>query len=177
MAGAGAGAAARMLAAILLVWLPAVTTTSTHQPPGPPPPPSLGAHEELRRLTPATRASWQAGVETAILADLRRAIAAHAARQSAASPAAASGLNSENRPPGPRGRPFVTLTWAQSLDGCIAAADGSPVAISGAESLLMTHGLRAAHDAVLAVRAQGRISPRLSALLPPPCAHPPARQL
>ena len=150
MAGA---TAARTLVAILLVWLPSAVTTSTPGPSAPPPLPPLGAHEELRQLTPAMRASWQAGVEMAIMADLRRSIDAHCAEhQSAANPATASRPHSAQRPTGPRPRPFVTLTWAQSLDGCIAAADGSPVAISGAKSLLMTHGLRAAHDAVMVVR-------------------------
>ena len=46
-------------------------------------------------------------------------------------------------------RPFVTLTYAQSLDGSIASGDGSPVAISGAEALAFTHRLRAVHDAIL----------------------------
>jgi len=45
--------------------------------------------------------------------------------------------------------PLVTLTYAQSLDGSIAAADGSAVLISGKESMHMTHALRAAHDAIL----------------------------
>jgi len=47
------------------------------------------------------------------------------------------------------GRPFVTLTYAQSLDGSIATADGSPLAISGSESMSFTHQLRATHDAIL----------------------------
>ncbi len=47
------------------------------------------------------------------------------------------------------GRPLVTLSYAQSLDGSIAARRGSPLALSGPESLIMTHKLRAAHDAVL----------------------------
>jgi 3,4-dihydroxy 2-butanone 4-phosphate synthase/GTP cyclohydrolase II len=47
------------------------------------------------------------------------------------------------------GRPFVTLTYAQSLDGSIAAAPGQGIAISGSESMSMTHELRAAHDAIL----------------------------
>ena len=46
-------------------------------------------------------------------------------------------------------RPFVTLTYAQSLDGSIAAWLGRPLALSGAESLALTHRLRAAHDAIL----------------------------
>jgi 3,4-dihydroxy 2-butanone 4-phosphate synthase/GTP cyclohydrolase II len=47
------------------------------------------------------------------------------------------------------GRPFVTLTYAQSLDGSIAAPDGSPLSISGSESMAFTHQLRATHDAIL----------------------------
>jgi 3,4-dihydroxy 2-butanone 4-phosphate synthase/GTP cyclohydrolase II len=47
------------------------------------------------------------------------------------------------------GRPFVTLTYAQSLDGSIASADGTPLSISGEESMAFTHRLRASHDAIL----------------------------
>ncbi|MEQ8818988.1 MAG: GTP cyclohydrolase II [Sumerlaeia bacterium] len=47
------------------------------------------------------------------------------------------------------GRPFVTLSYAQSIDGCIAARRGKPLALSGPESLEMTHQLRADHDAIL----------------------------
>lgn len=47
------------------------------------------------------------------------------------------------------GRPFVTLSYAQSLNGAIAGAAGQPVAISGRESLVYTHALRAMHDAIL----------------------------
>ena len=47
------------------------------------------------------------------------------------------------------GRPLVTLSYAQSLDGSIAARRGSPLALSGSESLVLTHKLRAAHDAIL----------------------------
>ncbi len=45
--------------------------------------------------------------------------------------------------------PFVTLTYAQSLDGSIARRRGEPMALSGPQSLLMTHYLRANHDAIL----------------------------
>lgn len=48
-----------------------------------------------------------------------------------------------------QGRPLVTLTYAQSLDGSIAARPGHPLAISCMESLTLTHSLRAAHDAIL----------------------------
>jgi 3,4-dihydroxy 2-butanone 4-phosphate synthase/GTP cyclohydrolase II len=47
------------------------------------------------------------------------------------------------------GRPFVTLTYAQSLDGSIAADPGQPLSLSGPQSMLLTHYLRAAHDAIL----------------------------
>ena len=47
------------------------------------------------------------------------------------------------------GRPFVTLSYAQSLDGCIAAKRGQPLALSGPQSLTLTHQLRSAHDAIM----------------------------
>ena len=47
------------------------------------------------------------------------------------------------------GRPFVTLSYAQSLDGSIAARPGRPLALSGSKSMALTHGLRAAHDGIL----------------------------
>ena len=47
------------------------------------------------------------------------------------------------------GRPFTTLSYAQSMDGCIAAISGKPLALSGSQSLALTHKLRAAHDAIL----------------------------
>ncbi|MRR29175.1 RibD family protein [bacterium] len=46
-------------------------------------------------------------------------------------------------------RPWVTLSYAQSLDGCIAGEPGKPAQISSPEALVQTHGLRAAHDAIL----------------------------
>ncbi|VEU36410.1 unnamed protein product, partial [Pseudo-nitzschia multistriata] len=64
---------------------------------------------------------------------------------------------------GTPGRPFVTLTYAQSIDGKIAllldraargaspraAATSSNFAISGHESLRLTHALRSVHDAIV----------------------------
>jgi 3,4-dihydroxy 2-butanone 4-phosphate synthase/GTP cyclohydrolase II len=47
------------------------------------------------------------------------------------------------------GRPYVTLTYAQSLDGSIASADRRPLPISGEEAMTFTHQLRASHDAIL----------------------------
>lgn len=47
------------------------------------------------------------------------------------------------------GRPFVTLTWAQSLDSRIASQPGVQTKISHLETKTMTHYLRAYHDAIL----------------------------
>jgi GTP cyclohydrolase II len=46
-------------------------------------------------------------------------------------------------------RALVTLSYAQSLDGSIARERGKPLALSGTESMRLTHQLRAAHDAIL----------------------------
>lgn len=46
-------------------------------------------------------------------------------------------------------RPTVTLAFAQSLDGCITACQGSATAISSDQSMVMTHQLRAMHNAIL----------------------------
>jgi GTP cyclohydrolase II len=47
------------------------------------------------------------------------------------------------------GRPFVTLSYAQSLDGSIADRPGHPLALSGSQAMVLTHSLRAAHEAIL----------------------------
>jgi len=47
------------------------------------------------------------------------------------------------------GRPVVTLSYAQSLDGSIADRPGRPLALSGPQAMTMTHGLRACHEAIL----------------------------
>jgi GTP cyclohydrolase II len=49
----------------------------------------------------------------------------------------------------PRGRAFVTLAYAQSLDGSITTARGQRYALSGSEAMRFTHTLRATHDAIL----------------------------
>lgn len=49
----------------------------------------------------------------------------------------------------PHHRPFVTLTWAQSLDGKIAGPSGHQVRLSGEESMFLTHRLRARHSSIL----------------------------
>lgn len=46
-------------------------------------------------------------------------------------------------------RPSVTLSYTQSLDGSIAARRGEHLALSGQETIKLTHQLRAEHDAVL----------------------------
>jgi GTP cyclohydrolase II len=46
-------------------------------------------------------------------------------------------------------QPFVTLSYAQSVDGCIAATADRPLALSGQASLTLTHAVRALHDAIL----------------------------
>src|SRR3989304_5934908 len=48
-----------------------------------------------------------------------------------------------------RDRPWVTLSYAQSLDGCIALDTGKPLELSSPESMRLTHRLRAVHDAIL----------------------------
>lgn len=45
--------------------------------------------------------------------------------------------------------PVVTLSWAQSSAGAIAAAGGAPTALSGPASLALTHRLRGIHGAIL----------------------------
>lgn len=46
-------------------------------------------------------------------------------------------------------RPYVTLSYAQSIDGSIASRPGRPLALSCADSLVFTHSLRSIHDGIL----------------------------
>ena len=46
-------------------------------------------------------------------------------------------------------RPLVLLTYAQSLDGSISTRRDQQLQLSGPESQMMTHHLRASHDAIL----------------------------
>ena len=66
-------------------------------------------------------------------------------------------LRSQHEYPPRNGRPFVTLSYAQSLDGALTTKQGVPTNLSGPEAMTMTHRLRANHDAILvgigAVRA------------------------
>jgi riboflavin-specific deaminase-like protein len=47
------------------------------------------------------------------------------------------------------GRPLVSLCCAQSLDGSLTDHPGQPLALSGPNSMLLTHQLRADHEAIL----------------------------
>lgn len=47
------------------------------------------------------------------------------------------------------GLPFVTLSYAQSVDGSIAARPSRPFSLSSEKSFEMTHLLRSRHDALL----------------------------
>jgi 3,4-dihydroxy 2-butanone 4-phosphate synthase/GTP cyclohydrolase II len=47
------------------------------------------------------------------------------------------------------GGPFVTLAYAQSMDGSIAVDARAPFALSSRQSLILTHYLRSHHDALL----------------------------
>lgn len=103
--------------------------------------------------------------EGELLSDLSRAISVHSAHE----------------------RPFVLLTWAQSLDGKIASAPGTRTTISGALSMTLTHQLRGLCDGILvgvgtvvadnprlSCRTRGGASPRVvildSCLRTPPAS-------
>ncbi|OGC09923.1 GTP cyclohydrolase II [candidate division KSB1 bacterium RBG_16_48_16] len=51
----------------------------------------------------------------------------------------------ENNP----SRPAITLAYAQSVDGSIASRSKKQMRLSGEEALVLTHKLRASHDAIL----------------------------
>ena len=71
-------------------------------------------------------------------------------------------------PPPVLDRPFVTLSYAQSVDGSISRHQGEPLALSGPESLRLTHQLRANHAAILVgVGAALADDPRLNVRLVP----------
>lgn len=65
-------------------------------------------------------------------------------------------------------RTRVTLSYAQSLDGSLTTRRGESTAISGRDSLQLTHALRAAHTAILV--GSGTVladNPRLTVRLVP----------
>lgn len=47
------------------------------------------------------------------------------------------------------GRPLVTLSWAQSIDGSLTTRRGETLSLSGPASIRLTHQLRAAHEAIV----------------------------
>ncbi|TKY87493.1 hypothetical protein EX895_003507 [Sporisorium graminicola] len=74
-------------------------------------------------------------------------------------------------------KPHVTLTFAQSHDGKIAGKGKSQLALSGPESMLMTHKLRTLHDGILVgIGTVLNDNPQLNARLlssPPPVSQLP----
>ncbi len=46
-------------------------------------------------------------------------------------------------------RPFISVSYAQSVDGSIASGNRLPIQLSGPESAVLTHQIRAASDAIL----------------------------
>ena len=57
--------------------------------------------------------------------------------------------NSTNEQDNNRIKPFLTLTYAQSLDSKLSLAPGTQTILSGPETKAMTHYLRSKHDAIL----------------------------
>lgn len=57
--------------------------------------------------------------------------------------------NSTNEQANNRIKPFLTLTYAQSLDSKLSLAPGTQTILSGPETKAMTHYLRSKHDAIL----------------------------
>jgi diaminohydroxyphosphoribosylaminopyrimidine deaminase / 5-amino-6-(5-phosphoribosylamino)uracil reductase len=73
------------------------------------------------------------------------------------------------------GAPVVTVSWAQSAAGAIARADGTPLRISGPQSMILTHRLRAMHDAILVgIQTVINDDPLLSVRLPEPLSQRPS---
>lgn len=65
-------------------------------------------------------------------------------------------------------RPWVTLTWAQSLDGKLSTTSTAQTIISGSQSMELTHGLRALHHTILVGSNTVLVdNPRLTARLSP----------
>jgi 3,4-dihydroxy 2-butanone 4-phosphate synthase/GTP cyclohydrolase II len=46
-------------------------------------------------------------------------------------------------------RPFITVSYAQSVDGSIATRNRQPIGLSGPESAVLTHRIRACSEAIL----------------------------
>ncbi|KAM3572258.1 hypothetical protein VYU27_005748 [Nannochloropsis oceanica] len=101
--------------------------------PPPPPPPSSSCPPS--NPPPHPPLSWYEWLTCRRLLQEWKAVA-YSSSSSSASPHAVP-------------RPFVTLAYAQSLDGCVATEDKKPTAISGPAALVLTHDLRALHDCIL----------------------------
>jgi diaminohydroxyphosphoribosylaminopyrimidine deaminase/5-amino-6-(5-phosphoribosylamino)uracil reductase len=113
------------------------------------------------RTGPCTRALLAAGVARVVYAvpDPTPLAAGGAARLAAAGVDVAAGLLREDAERGAlepwlgsvrAGRPFVTWKYAATLDGRVAAADGTSRWITGPDARADVHRLRAEVDAVLA---------------------------
>ena len=75
-------------------------------------------------------------------------------------------LDHAHRSHAQRQRPYVTVTYAQSLDGSIAHAQGQTLNLSNEHSLRLTHQVRAEHDGILVgINTVMRDNPRLSVRL------------
>ena len=67
-----------------------------------------------------------------------------------------------------RDLPYITMTYAQSLDGCIAWSKGETLQLSNPQSRKLTHQVRALHDAILVgINTVLRDDPRLNVRLVP----------
>ncbi len=58
-------------------------------------------------------------------------------------------LNQHKMSANRQGKPLVTLSYAQALDGSLTLRRGMPTGLSGPQALRLTHRLRANHDALL----------------------------
>lgn len=94
---------------------------------------SSGGAETLRRAGVEVRGGFRAGSARALLAGWLARRQPRAAEAADTAPA----------------RPFVTVKWAQTLDGRAAAADGSSQWITGADARGDVHRRRAEADAIL----------------------------
>jgi diaminohydroxyphosphoribosylaminopyrimidine deaminase/5-amino-6-(5-phosphoribosylamino)uracil reductase len=63
--------------------------------------------------------------------------------------AAVNGAAPDHGEPPAMPRPFVTVSYAQTIDGRLATATGSSRWISGNDSLRFAHELRASHDGIM----------------------------
>ncbi|MBL3700014.1 bifunctional diaminohydroxyphosphoribosylaminopyrimidine deaminase/5-amino-6-(5-phosphoribosylamino)uracil reductase RibD [Leucobacter luti] len=113
---------------------------------------SSGGAATLRAAGIEVRGGILPGEARALLAGwLARQAGARAAASGADAtpPATASVGIAEAGPAAPPARPFVTVKWAQTIDGRAAAADGSSQWITGPDARGDVHRRRAEADAIL----------------------------